>query len=243
MGGIIRGFVAGAGKGMADVSQMLLADKLNKERDEANYLRDREMNKDKQVYGTAEREAGQKFSAGQREAEQKHQSSETKKKLAADKENTLVSAGAKGAEKTTDYTKKVNEIMQDMGVSRKVATIVADKGVTQTINNSDGTQTLMSLDLESGVWKKESTVVPTGRGSNKSSAQKFDDTTGAVEPFQMSGTGDGIIGSKMDNKPANKMLSADDKGQPVETPKPGDTIMKNGKIYTFGTDGKFHSSK
>jgi hypothetical protein len=41
--GIISGFVKGLGQGTAQAGQMMLQDKMNKERDEANYLRDAQL--------------------------------------------------------------------------------------------------------------------------------------------------------------------------------------------------------
>jgi hypothetical protein len=49
MGGIISGFLGGAGRGAAQAGQMLLADKLIKEREEANFLRDSQLRADLQA--------------------------------------------------------------------------------------------------------------------------------------------------------------------------------------------------
>ena len=49
MGGIISGFLGGAGRGAAQAGQMLLSDKLIKEREEANFLRDSQLRTDLQA--------------------------------------------------------------------------------------------------------------------------------------------------------------------------------------------------
>lgn len=121
MGGIIRGFVAGAGKGMADASQMLLADKLSKERDEAEYLRRRELSKDEQSFRSTEAEAGRghdvemkDMDAKTRQAEtlqaQDFEGKQTDKKLAAEKDIAVSKASATGGGGTDSY-KKYQELI------------------------------------------------------------------------------------------------------------------------------------
>ena len=107
--GIIRGFVAGAGKGMADVSQMLLADKLSKERDEAEYLRRRELQGESQNYGTGEREASQAFQTGEKKLDREA----TKAMNEADNAAAVGVAKAKATEsdKPTDSYRKYQELI------------------------------------------------------------------------------------------------------------------------------------
>ena len=190
--GIIRGFLAGAGKGMADVSQMLLADKLSKERDEAEYLRRRELQGESQNYGTSERGASQTFQSSEKKLDREA----TKVMNDADNAAAVDTAKAKGTEaaKDTTNTQRVNEIIRDMGVSRRVAEIVAKEGVSKTINNADGIQTMMDLDLETGEWKIDSSVVP---GKRKQPAQQLRADGGEVpQPFSMFNN-DGLINGAM----------------------------------------------
>jgi hypothetical protein len=65
MGGIIRGFLGGAGNAMAQFGQMQLAKNLQAERDESEFLRSKALNKENRGYQTEERLAGQKFTASE----------------------------------------------------------------------------------------------------------------------------------------------------------------------------------
>jgi len=51
MGGIIAGFLGGVGQGMADAGKMMLSDKLAKEREEADFLRESEFRKNERLSG------------------------------------------------------------------------------------------------------------------------------------------------------------------------------------------------
>ena len=56
---IIRGFIGGAAKGTADASRMLLQNQLDKERREADFLRQEQLQKGRQEFTTSERKAGE----------------------------------------------------------------------------------------------------------------------------------------------------------------------------------------
>ena len=65
MGGIISGFLKGAGQATAEAGKMMLADKLATEREEANFLRDSEFRKNLQA-------SDHKFQSEQSAAQQEH---------------------------------------------------------------------------------------------------------------------------------------------------------------------------
>ena len=75
--GIISGFLGGMGKGAADAGKILLMNQLSQERDEANDLRRRAMQTQRQGFLTGEREAGQTFTASESDRNRKLTKSES----------------------------------------------------------------------------------------------------------------------------------------------------------------------
>lgn len=62
---IISGFIAGSAKGITQASSMLLKDTLEKERREADFLRQEQLSKKQQTFQTSERLAGEEFKSGE----------------------------------------------------------------------------------------------------------------------------------------------------------------------------------
>jgi len=80
MAGLISGFLDGVGKATAESGRMMLADQIAKEREEVNFLRDKEITKGKQDFTTSERISSQEFTARQDEKKQKNDKSIADKK-------------------------------------------------------------------------------------------------------------------------------------------------------------------
>lgn len=88
MGGIIKSFLGGAGEAMAEVGKMSFMQKLQEERDEANHLRQRELQIEGQEfqagqanlersYRTSERLEGQDFTSEEADESRKHSTAES----------------------------------------------------------------------------------------------------------------------------------------------------------------------
>ncbi len=69
MAGVIAGFMGGLSKGMADAGKMLLFDKLETERDDANFLRDSEFRKTERIAGEGYKTGAAKTLAKAKETE------------------------------------------------------------------------------------------------------------------------------------------------------------------------------
>ena len=90
--GLISGFLGAAGKATADAGRMLFTDKIAREREEANFLRDSAL---KGSMATEERE----FKTSERESGQEFKSSEAGKRDVAAMERTRASARAKSKQR------------------------------------------------------------------------------------------------------------------------------------------------
>jgi len=222
MGAIIRGFMSGAGKGMADASQMLLADQLAKEREDANYLRDKEINKQKMEYSTSERVAGQDYQENMEEQKtrarnaetlqaQEFEKGQTKVKLDADKENTLVTASAKGGGADSAAIKMAT-YLREQGYEPAIADGVASGAIEIIKDEKSGELTAINTltgkkigALEKPAGGKYST--PKVWVSEKDRAAEGD----MPVPYRMPGTGGesaGIVNSQKPAAPAAKPPSS-----------------------------------
>lgn len=150
--GIISGFLGGAGRGAAQAGQMLLADKLAKEREEARALRDSALRKDLQA------------------SRQTFQSGLQTERIAADAdrtEATIASADARSAatiassESEGEADRKSREKIAANKPPKNAQTISIDGGnglVVDAILNKDGTYT---VPIESGSSKSRTVEVTT----------------------------------------------------------------------------------
>jgi len=148
MGGIIRGFIGGAGKAMSDVGKMMLGEKLQSERDEANALRDAELRRtlkaEDREFATSEREAGQKFAAG-----------ESAKREAGAKERALIGAGKTRNPQLIKYTDskgfEQQGVLKDMG-GGKYSIVKPDTGepVEENISTEELKNMAAKMTTESG---------------------------------------------------------------------------------------------
>lgn len=68
MGGIINGFLVGAGTAAADFGKMQFAHNLQGERDEADFLRDQTLQKNRQTFITGERTRNEEHDTSERQA-------------------------------------------------------------------------------------------------------------------------------------------------------------------------------
>ena len=127
MGGIISGFLSGAGKGMAQAGQMMFADKIAKEREEANFLRDSAL---KGSMATEERE---------------FKSSEAEKRDAAAMERTKYTADTKASLKSGDTTNiKDAAALRKLGYPGEVADAVAHGAFKQIKDEDTGDMVLIN---------------------------------------------------------------------------------------------------
>jgi len=97
--GLISGFIGGAGKGMADAGKMMFGKQLQDERDEANYLRDRELNKTKQTFTAGEKQKDREATTAEKQKDRTSTESEKQKDRDASMERTKYKADNKKAAK------------------------------------------------------------------------------------------------------------------------------------------------
>lgn len=124
--GLIRGFLGGVGNAMADAGKMMFADKLQKERDEANYLRDKELNKTKQDFQVAEKQKDRDASM-----ERTKYTADTKAKAAKDKDGS------------TTNIKDANALMAQ-GYPKDIANAVAHGAMKQIKDEDTGDMVLVN---------------------------------------------------------------------------------------------------
>jgi len=127
MGGIIQGFIGGVGQGMADAGKMMLGDKLQKERDEADFLRRSELRKSENL-------ADRKFRAGESELGRLHTTETAETKAGTDADAAKLTASARKLE--TDLDRASKEKIAD----KKATALVKaseNKGGADTTNVRD----------------------------------------------------------------------------------------------------------
>ena len=109
MGGIISAFLGGAGKAAAEASKMIMADNMQKERDEANFLRDKALRDSDNAYRTEERIASQKFTTQEREANEAFKAEEGRLDRDSTKERTDAEIKARKEEGDADQQSDAGE--------------------------------------------------------------------------------------------------------------------------------------
>ena len=147
MGVVIAGFLGGAAKGMADAGQMMLADSLAKERDEASFLRDSEFRRN-------ERLSGQEFDAG--ESALNRSSAEG---IAATK------AAATLKDNRTSQMKNIEDLMKSKGLSFQAALRRVYPGATVKHTDVEGNLSVAVIDVETGRMMNISTFMLNDAGT------------------------------------------------------------------------------
>lgn len=154
MGGIISGFLGGAAKGMADAGKLMFADKLAKEREEANFLRDSALKKtlqtDSQKFRSTEAETDRTYKSSEAEIERKFTATESTKKDKAALERSNVQADAKsGSNKPTNKSKNIDDLVR-RGLSQEEAIIKVYPGSIIKHTDVEGN---ISVAIPDGVGK------------------------------------------------------------------------------------------
>jgi hypothetical protein len=132
MGGIIRGFLGGAGNAMAQFGQMQFAKDLQTERDESEFLRNKALNKEKRGYQTDERLAGEEFTASESALDRASREGIVESKAKADK---------KEGEKPTNQMKNVEYLMKRGGLTFEGAMTATFKNATIEYTDNEGNLT------------------------------------------------------------------------------------------------------
>jgi hypothetical protein len=133
--GLISSFLGGAGNAMADAGKMMFADKLRGEREEANFLRDQELGKNKT-------DADQAFRSSESEKDRAHKTSEGKARDDAALERTQYSADTKaksagGGDKPTNQMKNVDFLMSKKGGGKTVSEAITIAFPSSKIKHTD----------------------------------------------------------------------------------------------------------
>lgn len=122
MGGIISGFLGGASNAMAEAGKMMLADKLTKEREEANFLRESELRKSMQQEGFRHTETQTQAQIDSREhvAEERLRSQELEGELNRQNRLDIANIGAaarveSASGKNATMTTKMKEVRDLVG--------------------------------------------------------------------------------------------------------------------------------
>jgi len=128
--GIISGFISGSGKGMAQAGQMMFTDKIAKEREEANFLRDSAL---KGSMAVEERE----FKSA--EAEKRDVAAMERTKYTADVKAT---AATKKDGRTTNIKDAAELVRQ--GYPKDIANAIAHGAMKQIEDKETGDETLIN---------------------------------------------------------------------------------------------------
>lgn len=161
--GIISGFLGGAGRGTAEFGQIMLMDKLTKERDEANHLRNMELNKGQQEFTAEENRKGREF---------KQKLEDTKASGGTDKIRNAQNLMSQG------YPKDVSNAVAQGAMKTVKDEDTGDMVVVNTLNNQEVGR-LRTTDPKGG-----KTWVPAGKDSMpvepttediKQAAQEYDE--------------------------------------------------------------------
>ena len=115
MGGIVRGFLAGASSAMADMGKMVLADQLQKEREEANFLRESDFRKtmqsDSQSFQASETTRTLKSREKTAEADRKQRAKTAADKMASDERIADIRAKSSGKDNRSSQQKNIDDLM------------------------------------------------------------------------------------------------------------------------------------
>jgi hypothetical protein len=170
--GIISGFLRGAGQGAAQAGQMLLQDKLMKERDEANYLRDAtlksglqtqdqefrgemELSRQKNLQGLQDERIG----ADVKTAEELAGTNKDAAKLLAESRERIAEWNAKGKDTTTAQEKNIRYLMSEEGggLDRQQAIVLTFPEATIEHTDPNGNTSVTERQLD-GSLKSIATI-------------------------------------------------------------------------------------
>jgi hypothetical protein len=139
MGGIIAGFIGGASRGLADAGKMLLADKLVKEREEANFLRNSGLQKSLQETGFTHAEGMQdkRLTSAEGIARRGQEGANYRAGLGAAATVTSANIRAGDGETPTNQIKNVRFLMSPEGGSKSLKEAVAASFEGAKIKHTD----------------------------------------------------------------------------------------------------------
>jgi hypothetical protein len=164
--GIISGFLRGAGQGAAQAGQMLLQDKLMKERDEANYLRDATLKsglqtQDQEFRGEMELSRqknlrtlqDERIGSDVKSAEELAGTNKDAAKLLAESRERIAEWNAKGTNTLTSQQKNIRYLMSEEGggLSRQEAVVLTFPEATIEHTDPNGNITVVERQLGGGL--------------------------------------------------------------------------------------------
>lgn len=172
MGGIIAGFLGGASAAMADAGKMMLADKLAKEREEANFLRESELRKALKAdeLGFTEeqnrltREADQAKSEADRASREKIAEGRNKATLEAANIRAQATRESSGAAKPTNQQKNINDLI-NRGWSEESAVAHVYPGATIKYDGPEGERVVVQRGKQIGDEKEIGRFMTNDRGA------------------------------------------------------------------------------
>jgi len=132
-GGIISGYLSGTGKALAYYGKVTLDNDIAKERDDANFLRDKELKKSARDFTTSERVAGQEFTASESEKDRQNRKVISDKKI----------KNKKDKDGSTNKMKNANALI-NQGYPKDVANAVAQGGFKQIKDENSGDMVLVN---------------------------------------------------------------------------------------------------
>jgi hypothetical protein len=188
MGGIISGFLKGAGQATGEAGKMMLADQLAKERDEANWLRDsslrKDLSRDRLSHLSAENKLRREYDTESAGTENDQRVLAAKTKSGTDVEQSRLDREARSAD---------NKYSVDGRPDRDRQTVDVDGGnglVVEAFVNEDGSVTL-----------------PTVTGEGRTINPSTDDLAGAAQDFKDLEIDGGMYTSEKDIKDVTGGLS------------------------------------
>ena len=245
--GVISGFLGGVGKATADAGKMMFTDKVAREREEANFLRDSAL---KGSMATEERE----FKTSERESGQEFKSTEAEKRDAAALERTKYTSDTKAAADkakgagSTSQIKNMKHLMSEAGGKKPLneAVMLAFPGAKIKATDKEGNISVAIpignnkfenigkfIHDEKGnqVWLNKGEELENAKiesahrkQAKKEAAEKDKFWGGEKDPFSETG-GDKDAWVKMRKQQiANEERAAKKSGATAETPKAGGII-------------------
>lgn len=220
--GLISSFIGGAGKGMADAGKMMFADKLQGERDEANFLRDKELNKNKQAHESGEKQKDRDASM----AETKYKS-DTK---ASDKDKPTSNMLNAAALRAKGYPKEIADAAAHNAFEEVKDVDTGDMVLINTLTNKpigrlttignkkqwlpEGEEpelakvtskhrkaAMKSTNKKAGMWRTDATDFPSTEGDRSEWTKKEAQRLANEERASGKKSG-GIVSNKMNNQSA-----------------------------------------
>jgi hypothetical protein len=190
--GIIQGFLGGVGKGMADGGKMQFAANLQKERDEADFLKRQSLAQDERSYRTGEREAGEDTAASVQETKvETDADAALLKEKGLDKRANIAADGASGGNKPTAQIKNARYLMSKEGGSKSLKDAISasfpnakvkhtdeDGNISVAVLGDDGFENLFSF-VQNDQGQLE--VVKPGQTATRTKPTKAERQTAADE--------------------------------------------------------------